>query len=617
MRLSIFLMVFVLFCGCISAPEEASTTTKVTTTFVELSSTTTTLALSTTTALTSTLILTTTRAMPTTRLTSTTLPLYSLLPECDRLQFQYERDYCYMGKAVASSDSRLCEGVRNIYKRFSCFSGVANKTGDFLLCERIPLPKERSQCFEGAGRVGGILACEQIKEQLDKNFCCNGAGALAVNDLSICKKIGELKDTYLGYDLEDYYSYYDCYTNVAVALKSLSICDKITMPTSEYNYYMEIHESMKNLSMDENYTPDTNYTYSPSVDYYYCYTAVAAAMRDISICKNVSNISIRRDECYSGVAAASNNLSICNSMESEPSDYFEGDDEFEGELLNLTRDMCYSSVAVASNNLSICNSIGEEYIRGDCYQGLINKSRNPSICDKIPAGFVYMDSCLRDFCIKLKNLSICDRISANSTFVKADGFQILALELNNMSLCDATPDNYYQDCYHEFGLDKADLSMCAKAKRQIGIDLCYNGVAEAVGDESICEKIQDADTIGECYYNVVYHKDMAGAVSESDVSICDKIQDNKYRYRDWCLLRVFYKVNSSDLAFCDKMTDPSLLNTLFLELLDLIPIHRSGHFSYPKDLCYLHIANITKNTSLCDKIVLDDDRWTCYDETSA
>ncbi len=141
-----------------------------------------------------------------------------------------------------------------------------------------------------------------------------------------------------------------------------------------------------------------------------CFSQLALAKEDISICENDIHDQLNKDNCYSNVGIAMQDASICekvggqrmkNSCYSHIGER-KGDTSF-CEMINETyspyafsqKNNCYTSVASKNKDLDTCNKIQPETDRSECYASVAILTKDTAICDQIIHDDTWQSRCYK------------------------------------------------------------------------------------------------------------------------------------------------------------------------------------------------------------------------------
>lgn len=270
---------------------------------------------------------------------------------------------------------------------------------------------------------------------------------------------------------------------------------------------------------------------------------------------------------------------------------------------------CLNSSSESSNppvqdtlneSLAICSNMSQNDTRAGCYMEIAEGRKDDSICDQIQKDSDSSGKCHYFVAISSNNSVLCERISDNFT----------------QALCVAMTSNSSNST--EWSLDIGQqLKKCASFKENISREICYNTLAEATRNLSICDRLLTNDSIRSCY------KDVAGRTL--DVFICEKLESEGERWlADGCYSEV--GVGLHKLSLCDKISDHDVKIYCYKEIgiyyndssiCDQILMGgtESGGIRTAKDECYREVGINTKDISICDKSKTF--RGGCYMEVGA
>jgi len=132
------LVLVILLGGCIGETEEEVKTTTISTTVME----------------TSTTIQETTTSTTIWEIATSTIEKEKVeTSECDEIQNQYRKDYCYVEIAFTREDPSLCDWIQNQHIKDYCYVGVAFASDDLSICERIQNQDTKKSCYNQEGTV--------------------------------------------------------------------------------------------------------------------------------------------------------------------------------------------------------------------------------------------------------------------------------------------------------------------------------------------------------------------------------------------------------------------------------------------------------------------------------
>lgn len=189
---------------------------------------------------------------------------------CENIEDQNEKDYCYSDLAVAEQDVSICDKMQNSILKNYCYGEIYNE---------IAITKK------------DVSICEKIQDVQDlglKDECYRGV-AWAKNDPSICDKLEETNpiEMYSRVPTRKERCYSSIMHNWDLASNELdlSICDKIQ--DQGYKDYCYSLVAVNKQGCDKILTQNTKDI---------CYLDLASSEQDLSICDNIQNQEIK-DSC--------------------------------------------------------------------------------------------------------------------------------------------------------------------------------------------------------------------------------------------------------------------------------------------------------------------------------
>jgi hypothetical protein len=139
-------------------------------------------------------------------------------------------------------------------------------------------------------------------------------------------------------------------------------------------------------------------------------------------------------------------------------------------------------------------------------------------------------------------------------------------------------------------------------------DLTLSYKAATLKDSTICDKILENSLWKDsCYYYV--------AMLKKDISLCSKAVTSISSSKEECEL-VLSAINSNDNSMCDNITSP-VYNKIANCHINFAIATRNFRACEKitvesfKNRCYYSLANIMKDSSICDNIIQSDDKKFC------
>jgi len=148
------------------------------------------------------------------------------------------------------------------------------------------------------------------------------------------------------------------------------------------------------------------------------------------------------------------------------------------------------------------------------------ENKDPKACEKIEYDYG-RDECFSRLGAELKDQTMCYRVG--ETHTRSYCLTKVAVSTKNVALCgDMGADTgAAEDCVTKVAVVSKDANLCEDLDDYPRI-LCIRSVASALGDESLCLKIEYGGSRDECY------KRLAG--DKKDPSLCEKVSTEKGKY---------------------------------------------------------------------------------------
>ncbi len=294
--------------------------------------------------------------------------------------------------------------------------------------------------------------------------------------------------------------------------------------------------------------------------------------------------------CLGPICVCENNQCEPYSTENVSKEYCERREE-EGDESKKLKSYCYTDLAKKLNDIRFCDSVEDHDIKLQCKEGLMSKDITVEFCRSYTQEG-WKIACIRGVAKRLNDTSICNKIedegSRESCIIydleavtsredcekmkhyKSNCYSALSKKINDSSLCDKVTDEYWKgECILRYATSKED---CEKIEG-VTYDFKNQCITEHVTSIEDCEKIKR----WECYNNL--------AQKLKDPDICYRIQTDSLREN--CISQVLALFPSLD--DCEKIKSE---NTVL------------------KATCYINIALIKKDVSICDKLEIN--KGYCY-----
>lgn len=183
---------------------------------------------------------------------------------CAGLKASTYKTLCYEGVAIKLEKPELCKNVDATNNQRNCYTQIAIAKGDKTLCEDVKeLPDE---CYiDFAQHSGNPKDCEGVMQDSDSQDQCYSYFGNTKKDESYCNKI-------LAQSIKD-----DCILAVAPQVEGNLLCPKIQMKSKRESCIIKVAAIMKDESQCNGITYET-----PA--YFTCMKQVAVADKSLAVC---------------------------------------------------------------------------------------------------------------------------------------------------------------------------------------------------------------------------------------------------------------------------------------------------------------------------------------------
>lgn len=201
----------------------------------------------------------------------------------------------------------------------------------------------------------------------------------------------------------------------------------------------------------------------------------------------------------------------------------------------------------------------------------------------------------------VSNNAYCEEISHNLSD-KEQCLLNFAIEQQDEFLCDSILSLGDKDyCYLNIALKKQESDVCMNIVETYMEDKCYFELAKII-NVSLCNNIKDIEEKEFCFVYIYIEL----AVEEKDIGYCDKI--THINAVDNCFSEM--AVVLQDYSLCEKKVSEKnrmYCYSIFAESMnDYILCGNITDIAY-KNKCYINIASATKNISLCEYVIFQND----------
>lgn len=216
-------------------------------------------------------------------------------------------DSYYLKAAEAKMDVSKCDKIKGAGRIVRCYERISYLKNSSAFCDSIKNARYRDNCYMQISRIDlkSVNKCEKIVDNFLKARCLHEF-ARGKNDISICAKIPDFRGP-------KSYSKEACYIKMAIATKDESICSNIEevkeRSHDEYEKSMTVAEVKKKI-MERPLLIGNPYWQSRIS----CYTRVAEAKKDESVCENIKN-NCDKANCIFKVARDKKDKSVCDKIQ--------------------------------------------------------------------------------------------------------------------------------------------------------------------------------------------------------------------------------------------------------------------------------------------------------------
>ena len=420
----------------------------------------------------------------------------------------------------------------------SCGNGVVDTGESCITCPADVVCGQYQICTKGVCKDRDLTVDEEITEcnkkdnQLQIELCLKSV-AERENLIDICEMITVL-------DKEN------CYYNVAVGLEDLTICNKITDLNTHENCLIKISELTDDPAICNTVSKEEKTG---------CLERIANSTEDLEICKMIKTTR-NKDLCIKNIVEKKDDPELCSLISST----------YIGAYL---RDNCYIEL---SDDLKYCLKLTEKSRQGECIAAADESTLAAGDCNKFSSDFnqdcYTKEAELKEdykYCLLLEdNLRLQDCLDAvvNSDYLTAD----VCPHLDEVDERD--------NCYYTLAIAEINLETCMKVSGRKLRKTCILEIAEAEGDEEICERFtKEFSYRDECYITI--------AVDKISTELCNKAFFRS-NYAS-CHGEIAYLVSQPDI--CDGV--------------------ERGPFSYVQEAinyCYYYYSEFSETTDYCGSI---------------
>jgi len=395
-----------------------------------------------------------------------------LLSGCDAKETLFEKDTCFMQKAVNESNSTGCESIVNYSIKDSCYLNFAEKTRNESFCASM---REGAGCYLSVAiSRGNYSICAGITDVALQRSCrvqLNDSAVICENEtgvnFTICAaKVSNLYSRCMSLQGEDQSN---CLVSFALNKSQIDACNQLGSSNSKDSCYASLADSTSNSSICE-LISNANSRDSCLVKFgnseVTCgmlstsdlqFSCLASALNMPEYCVHI-NDTITRSICYEKYAEKFNSSSFCEQIP-----------------IQLYKNFCYSNLSLSLGNYLLCAGMSPESSRDQCYARVAESIQSPEACLPIVA---------------LDSRAVCQTN--------------IAQLMKDPSQCNAIESNYYKNrCYPQVLNTVAfNVSSCSQISMPTWKDECYTIAAANSENSTICASVVDELQKANCYAGV-------------------------------------------------------------------------------------------------------------------
>ncbi|MDD5163602.1 MAG: hypothetical protein PHD95_05345 [Candidatus ainarchaeum sp.] len=342
-----------------------------------------------------------------------------------------------------------------------------------------------------------------------------------------------------------------------------------------------------------------------------CINETAKAQENPLTCKKISSEEIK-NSCYYAIGIENSDAQACAGISQS------------SQKIIQERDSCLQAVATAKKDTSACAMMSasystDHYVRDDCYWGIFSSTKAPEICQKFISR-TKKEQCLATIASEPATINDCLQLPSDSN--RNICIEQIAIDSKNYLLCRQISDsNSKRSCLNSLAglLDSnSNEAICNEMTFTQDKDACEKNLAGATGKIQYCEKINSIILKDNCYSII--------GIQKKDPSICEKILLTDYTNWDSCFEGIATANNDASLCIrienqytrinCVFDTAVNLQSTQTCQIFN--PNYAFSYSDYRLDwLCYKNYAITSNNLFICDMIPDTKLNTECWDKNAA
>ena len=315
---------------------------------------------------------------------------------CRELEKESEQERCFGRVAEAAGDKNMCQQYlrKNQNRLDDCMSTVGSKTGDISACEQVADDRKKMSCYMGVGKKNNDASvCDKINDgNIGYRDSCYLDVATSTADPTICEKMEK-----------GYHNYVSCYTQIAVKKSEPELCAKIKDGFPKDNCYSDVAASTGWQNVCANIKDsktrkvcDSRVTGNPmgcegllGLDLDDCIYASAEKGGIVSECNKIL-ASQKRKDCIGKAAKNAGKPELCKDLEGTYLQNCINDASIAGQSTTGCRSLdavgrrntCVNAVALTSLNLEDCDSISVSRMVDECKTEVMRERKKQGLEDK-------------------------------------------------------------------------------------------------------------------------------------------------------------------------------------------------------------------------------------------
>ncbi len=301
---------------------------------------------------------------------------------CEEINDDKLKMSCFADVGIASGNESLCakEGL-SVYDKRECYTEIAKNKKDETICDNIENERSMAECYKEVGVIAeSVEICKKIlaTQEIWKVNCINN---IAMNQKNVKVCYEHTDENQLGI----------CISIMAEELSDAALCEDIIGEEVDHNAISlcigEVAKKKRDKGICANII-DIGFRNM-------CYSRVAIARGEISICDEIKDSRCYMDECYMEIAKETGQMDLCLSMNLDDS----------------KRQLCYLSASKKADDASLCKNVEDSEDQFDCILNVAQYQRDASHCGKNITSQGTREKCIHEVVRKYKTDKVCEPIT--------------------------------------------------------------------------------------------------------------------------------------------------------------------------------------------------------------